>query len=774
MKLLRLPPGCTRAALATVLALTLFTPVRSAPAPASVPTVIILDSSGSMRGRIRGEAKIDIAKRVVRDLVGTLPEGTTLGLVAYGHRRGNDCADIELLIPPGPLERAKFIQAVEKMQPRGMTPLSGSLTFAAQAVDHRRQPAHLILVSDGVETCGQDPCATARRLKQEAPQLTVHTVAFDLSAREARSIACIATATGGRFLQANDAASLQDALELVVVEATQPPPPPPPPTPTAATKAPEPPAERLTPATITVPPEVVVGATFAAEWTGPDNPQDYLTVVPQGTPDQLYENLGYTRRGSPLELTAPIEPGEVEVRYVTGQSRTILARAPMRVVDARVTLEAAPEIVAGARLAVTWAGPANTGDYLTIVPAAAPDGDYAGYTDTRAGSPLEVTAPLDPGPAEIRYMSGQGRKVLARRPVTVVAAEVTLEAPPEAGAGSRVAIQWTGPDNQGDYITIVRAGTPDGQYAGYADTRTGSPLEVTAPIEPGDAEIRYMTSAGRRVLARRPLRILATAVNLEAPAEAVAGSRVPIQWTGPNNQGDYITIVRAGTADGQYAGYTDTRVGSPLEVTTPIEAGEAEIRYMSGQGRKVLARRPLRVVAATITLDAPEQAVVGSVVRVNWTGPNNTSDYLTIVPVGAADSAYAGYADTKAGSPALVTAGLTPGAMEIRYVSGQGKKVLARRALQLTAAEVRLEVPQSAPAGSTVTINWVGPNNTGDYLTIVPKSTPDGTSGNYAYTRAGSPLNVPAPPAAGAAEVRYMAGQGNKVMARVEIDLTAP
>jgi len=46
----------------------------------------------------------------------------------------------------------------------------------------------------------------------------VHAVAFDLSAREAKAIECIARETGGRFLQANDAASLKDALELAVVE----------------------------------------------------------------------------------------------------------------------------------------------------------------------------------------------------------------------------------------------------------------------------------------------------------------------------------------------------------------------------------------------------------------------------------------------------------------------------------------------------------------------------------------------------------------------------
>jgi Ca-activated chloride channel family protein len=83
---------------------------------------------------------------------------------------------------------------------------------------------------------------------------------------------------------------------------------------------------------------------------------------------------------------------------------------------------------------------------------------------------------------------------------------------------------------------------------------------------------------------------------LEAPAECRAGEEVRIEWTGPDNRGDYITIVRAGTPDGHYAKYRETRHGTPLMVEAPDEAGEAEIRYVAGQGNVVLARRAIRVV----------------------------------------------------------------------------------------------------------------------------------------------------------------------------------
>jgi Ca-activated chloride channel family protein len=63
---------------------------------------------------------------------------------------------------------------------------------------------------------------------------------------------------------------------------------------------------------------------------------------------------------------------------------------------------------------------AHDADYLTIVPAGAPDGDYGPYTYTADGSPLTLDVPGDPGAYEIRYQSDRTEiGVLARKPLTV-------------------------------------------------------------------------------------------------------------------------------------------------------------------------------------------------------------------------------------------------------------------------------------------------------------------------------------------------------------------
>jgi Ca-activated chloride channel family protein len=445
-------------------------------------------------------------------------------------------------------------------------------------------------------------------------------------------------------------------------------------------------AEVLTPATIKVPDHVTAGESFNVAWSGPDNPGDFITIVRGNTPPAHYENRTETRHGNPLALLAPMDTGPFEVRYVTARSSSVLGRAPISVEPAGVTLAAPERVTAGASFPVTWTGPNNAADYITIVPKALPDGQYRNNTPTTKGPPLDITALMEPGPAELRYMSGQDARVLARRDILIVAAGVALEGPAQVTAGAPFAITWTGPNNAGDYVTIVPRALPDGQYRNNTPTTKGSPLNITALMDPGPAELRYMSGQDARVLARRDILIVAADVTLDGPVQVTAGAPFAVTWTGPNNSGDYLTIVPKTLPDGQYRNHTPTTKGSPLDITAVMDPGPAELRYMSGQGARVLARRDILIAAAKVTLDAPPRATAAGPVMVAWTGPNNANDYLTIVPKNATDGRYHRRAPTSKGSPLSVEAPAEAGAAEVRYMSGQGDRVLARADIELVAA----------------------------------------------------------------------------------------
>ncbi len=193
-------------------------------------------------------------------------------------------------------------------------------------------------------------------------------------------------------------------------------------------------------------------------------------------------------------------------------------------------------------------------------------------------------------------------------------------------------------NHKGDYVTIVAAGTEDGRSGNYSCTERSSPLEVKALVQDGPAELRYQTGQDNKVLARRPILVTMPTLTLDAPAAIVEGGDVSITWSGPGNRGDYITVVAKSLPDGCSGNNTDVSRGSPLRVQAPMGAGPGEIRYMTAQGARVIARRDITLLPAKVSLHSVDAADAGSIVEISWTGPNNRGDYLTIVPAGAPDA----------------------------------------------------------------------------------------------------------------------------------------
>lgn len=194
------------------------------PARAEDPrTLLILDGSGSMAGRIGGRTKADIARETVTTVLDTLPPERAIGLMAYGHRRKGDCGDIELLVPPAPGNAAAVRKAVARMKFIGKTPLTAAVRQAARDLDAAHGKATVVLVTDGIESCDGDPCALGRDLAASSVGFTAHVVGFGLSAQEGAAVACLATETGGRYFAADNAAGLAAALTATVAAAPEPP-----------------------------------------------------------------------------------------------------------------------------------------------------------------------------------------------------------------------------------------------------------------------------------------------------------------------------------------------------------------------------------------------------------------------------------------------------------------------------------------------------------------------------------------------------------------------
>jgi hypothetical protein len=372
---------------------------------------------------------------------------------------------------------------------------------------------------------------------------------------------------------------------------------------------------------------------------------------------------------------------------------------------AAVEISAPAEALVGSEVPVAWTGEANARDFITIVAPDAAEGAYEAYQYARK-SPVTLVAPVEPGTYEIRYLGADAPyPTLARRPLTVNDTSATLLAPDSVDAGAAFDVSWTGPDHKQDFITIVPAGAPAGQYrSGYAYTSKGSPLKLVAPDAAGEYELRYlMGQSPHRTLGSRLLRVAGTEASIEAPAEAAAGSMISFTWQGPDNPRDFITIVPRGAPEKDYDTYVYTQRGSPAELMAPDTAGDYELRYLTGQTISLLARTPITVTPVTASVSGPATIEARSAATVTWEGPNNRLDYVIIQPAGAGNTASGPYAYTHRGRELRIATPAEPGEYEYRYMTGQSNQILASQPVTVVPRPVPgtlRVVDGSRPAGS--------------------------------------------------------------------------
>lgn len=254
-----------------------------------------------------------------------------------------------------------------------------------------------------------------------------------------------------------------------------------------------------------------------------------------------------------------------------------------------------------------------------------------------------------------------------------------LSAPAEVEAGKTFDVTWTGPNAQGDYVTIVLAGASKWTNEPYFYTTAGSPSSLTAPSVDGAYALWYVSGVDETILARLAIRVTPFQGSLLGPDSVMAGSQFDVAWTGPNGPRDYVTIVKSGTTKWTNESYFYTTYGSPGKLTAGIDPGSYELWYVIGSDDSIKSRRPITVTPYAVTLQAPPTVAKGAQFQVNWTGPNGPQDYITIVPAGSQPGAYLSYAYTSSGSPATIVAPTESGNYEIWYASDRIRNLVFGR-----------------------------------------------------------------------------------------------
>ena len=103
--------------------------------------------------------------------------------------------------------------------PRVKSPIGAALSQAGDMALKQKGRSNIILISDGVESCGANICAIAETLKAQNIDITAHVIGLNLSQKEENSLRCIAQKTKGQFMNIT---ALKDIDAVLSIEAATP------------------------------------------------------------------------------------------------------------------------------------------------------------------------------------------------------------------------------------------------------------------------------------------------------------------------------------------------------------------------------------------------------------------------------------------------------------------------------------------------------------------------------------------------------------------------
>jgi Ca-activated chloride channel family protein len=122
-------------------------------------------------------------------------------------------------VPIQPISEGQILATLEGLETSGTTPLAYTLRQIPSDLEGLEGPIVIVFVTDGMETCKEDPVAAASELAASGLDIIFLLVGFDIDSAGpyARSqLKAIADAVGGRYTDVSTGAELLSAFNLVL------------------------------------------------------------------------------------------------------------------------------------------------------------------------------------------------------------------------------------------------------------------------------------------------------------------------------------------------------------------------------------------------------------------------------------------------------------------------------------------------------------------------------------------------------------------------------
>ncbi len=186
-------------------------------APKKTRLLFLLDASGSMFAKWEESDRWQVAKNMLARMADSLNtyQNLEVGLRVYGHQSTvaqKNCKDTKLEVPFAAKNAANIRKKLQQITPKGNTPLTYSLEQSGNDFpDDPNSRNVIIIITDGVESCGGDPCATSLALQKKRVFLKPFIIGLGDDPGYAQQFGCM-----GQYYNASDVKTFQQVMDNVI------------------------------------------------------------------------------------------------------------------------------------------------------------------------------------------------------------------------------------------------------------------------------------------------------------------------------------------------------------------------------------------------------------------------------------------------------------------------------------------------------------------------------------------------------------------------------
>lgn len=180
--------------------------------------LFILDASNSMNADWGSKTRIDLAKEHLNKSVENLRgiPNLEIALRVYGHQSPitatfQDCNDTKLEVNFGKNNIDQIKRRVTSIEAKGTTPIARSLEAAAGDFPDTLARNFIILITDGLEACDNDPCVIAKKLKDKGVKVTPFVIGLGMDLSYLEKFKCI-----GSYFDAETSEAFSSTLKTVI------------------------------------------------------------------------------------------------------------------------------------------------------------------------------------------------------------------------------------------------------------------------------------------------------------------------------------------------------------------------------------------------------------------------------------------------------------------------------------------------------------------------------------------------------------------------------